>query len=115
MDNNKKTIETLYRIGKLPSAEIVDKTDFPLKDFDELLQKIKLPIDFETALKLINLSPPINTGCYGVEWSLLHLVETYYKDTDDEEYKKLLDEAEDGEVKKLLRIRFENHLKNRET
>jgi hypothetical protein len=113
--NNKKIIEQLYSIGKLPSAGIVDETDFPLKNFDELLQKIKLPIDFETALKLIDLSPPINEGCYEVEWSIIHLVENYYKDTDDEKYKKLLDEAEDGEVKRLLRIRFDNHLRNKET
>jgi hypothetical protein len=113
--NNKKIIEKLYSIGKLPSAGISDENDFPLNNFDELLQKIKLPIDFETAIKLINLSPPINEGCYGVEWSIIHLVENYFKDTGDEKYKKLLNEAEDGEVRRLLRIRFENHLKNKET
>jgi hypothetical protein len=110
--SNKKLLEKLYRIGKLPTADIADETNFPLEEFDKILQKIKMPIDFETALKLINLSPPADEECYEVEWAIIHLVENY-KDT-DEKYKQLLDEADDGEVKNILKIRFENYLKNKD-
>ena len=116
--DNKKTIEKLYKIGKLPSEEIADKTNFPLKEFDTLLQKIKLPIDFETALKLINLSPPIDEKCYEVESSIIPLVESYLvknHNVTNDDYKKLLDEAEDGEVKNILKIRFANYLKDNES
>ena len=109
--NNKKLVERLYRIGKLPTGEIADNIEFPLKEFDKILQKFKLPIDFDTALKLINLSPPVDESCYEVEWGIIHLVENY-KDT-DENFKKLLDMADDGEVKHMLKIRFENYLKDK--
>ena len=107
--NNKKLLEKLYKIGKLPSAEITDETNFPLKEFDKLLQKFKMPIDYETASKLINLSPPKGEGCYGVEWALIHLVENYRES--NEKYKELLECTEDGEVKEILKIRFENYLR----
>ncbi|GHV96793.1 hypothetical protein AGMMS50293_31130 [Spirochaetia bacterium] len=109
--NNKKLLDRLYKIGKLPPAEIADQTNFPLKEFDKILQKIKLPIDFETALKLINLSPQIGEGCHEVEWAIISWVENYQ--ATDEKYKELLDKGDEGEIKKILEKRFENYLKNK--
>jgi hypothetical protein len=111
--DNKKLVEKLYKIGKLSTAEIADEIGFPLKKFDKLLQKINVPVDYETALKLINLSPPVGESCYEVEWTIIHLVETYVENDEctDEKYKLLLDKADDGEIKNLLKIRFENYLK----
>jgi hypothetical protein len=110
--DNKKILENLYKIGKLPTEEIADKIGFPLEKFDKLLQKFNTPIDYETALKLIYLSPPVDEGCYEMEWAIIHIVETYANNDEctDEKYKKLLDEAEEGEIKNILKIRFENYL-----
>ncbi|WP_231426243.1 hypothetical protein [Pedobacter sp. Leaf250] len=72
---NKELIEKLKKIGKLPTSDVSDETDFPLKEFDNLLQEFTLPIDFETAVELVNLSPPVDETCHEVEWSLIHLVE----------------------------------------
>ena len=68
---NKELIEKLNKIGKLPTANISYETDFPLKEYDNLLQEFSLPIDFEIAVQLVNLTPPIDEGCHGVEWSVI--------------------------------------------
>jgi hypothetical protein len=113
--DNKKLVEKLYKIGKLPTGEIADEIGFPLKEFDKLLQKFNVPIDYETALNLINLSPPVDESCYEMEWAIIHLVETYAENNEctDERYKLLLDKADDGEIKNILKIRFKNYLKNK--
>jgi hypothetical protein len=106
---NKELIEKLKKIGKLPTSNISDETDFPLKEFDNLLQEFTLPIDFETALQLVNLSPPVEETCYEVEWALIHLVEN----NDINELQKVLDNSEDGEVKRIIQIRLDNYNKKK--
>ncbi len=105
---NKELIEKLKKIGKLPTSDISDKIDFPLKKFDNLLQEFTLPIDFKTAIQLVNLSPPVGETCYEVEWSLIHLIENI----EISELQKVLDNSEDGEVKRIIQIRLDNY--NRE-
>jgi hypothetical protein len=106
---NKELIEKLKKIGKLPTSNISDETDFPLKEFDNLLQEFTLPIDFETALQLVNLSPPVEETCYEVEWALIYLVEN----NDINELQKVLDNSEDGEVKRIIQIRLDNYNKKK--
>ncbi len=75
-------------------------------EFDNILQEFTLPIDFEIAVQLINLSPPIGESCYQIEWGLVHLVEnlnTY-------ELQKALDSSNDGEVKRIVQIRLNNYI-----
>ena len=102
--NNRELIEELSKIGKLPTSETCDEINFPLGDFDDLLRKFTLPIDFDTAVKLVNLSPPVNESCYEIEWALVHLVET----VDEKQIRKVLDNSKDGEVKRILQIRLDN-------
>jgi hypothetical protein len=99
---NDELLTRLKEIGKLPGNA---DDDFPLKEFDDILQEFTLPIDFKTAVALVNLSPPVNESCCEIEWSLVHLVENY--PTDD--FQRVLDAAEDGEVKRLLQIRLDNY------
>ena len=68
---NEQILTELYKIGKLPSDSDSRSDGFPLDKFDELLQQFNMPVTESEAIKLINLSPPIDTGCYGVEWALL--------------------------------------------
>ena len=98
---NKELIEKLKKIGKLPTSDISDETDFPLKEFDSLLQEFTLPIDFEIAIQLVNLSPPIDETCYEVE------------NIDINELQKVLDNSEDGEVKRIIQIRLDNYNKKK--
>ena len=102
---NKELIEKLKRMGKLPTSDIADETDFPLNEFDNFLQQFTLPIDFETAVQLVNLSPPMNESCHEVEQALIHLVENI----DINEIQKVLDHSEAGEVKRMIQIRLDNY------
>lgn len=101
---NKELIERLKEIGKLPTAEIADATDFPLDEFEELLDEFTLPLDLEIAVDLVNLSPPVDEGCHGLEWSLIHLLDNVEAD----ELQKVLNLSQEGEVKRLLQIRLDN-------
>lgn len=106
---NEELIEKLKKIGKLPTSEICDETNFPLEEFDNLLQKFTLPINYETAVQLVNFSPPVDETCYDVEWSLIHLVEKI----DINELQRVLDNSEDGEVKRTIQIRLNNYNKKK--
>jgi hypothetical protein len=105
---NQVLIERLQKIGKLPTSDTSDETNFSLKEFDNLLQEFTLPIDFKTAIQLVNLSPPIDESCHGVEWALIHLIES----VDINELQKVLDNSEEGEVKRIIQIRLDNYKKN---
>ena len=107
--NNQEILTRLYEIGKLPSEISDEVDDFPLDEFHQLFTQLSLPLDFEMAVKLINLSPPENTGCFGVEWTIVHAVE---KDCDMKDFQRMIDCAEDGEVKRMLQERYNNYLEN---
>ena len=104
---NKEILDEWYKIGKLPSD---DDDDYPADKVEELIKQIQLPIDFETTIRLINLSPPIGTGYYGAEWTLVHLIEKY--ENIDEDFQKIMDYSEEGEIKNMLKKRMENKLNN---
>jgi len=107
--NNGGLIKELYEIGKLPSERDDAIDTFPLESFDRLLQQLVTPVNEEEAIKLINLSPPVDTGSFGVEWTLLHLAETL----DTDKIQNVLDRAEDNEVKRLMQIRLDNYNKKK--
>ncbi len=102
---NEELLTELYKIGKLPADTDSRSDDFPLDAFDDLLQQFSAPVTEEEAIKLINLSPPVDTGCYGVEWSLLHLIET----VDVGRLQNVLDRSEDNELKRVIQIRLDNY------
>lgn len=101
---NEEILEQLYKIGKLPADSDSESDNFPLEEFDELLQKFSTPVNENEALKLINLSPPVDTGCYGVEWALLHLIETVEVD----KLQSVLNNSTENELKKMIQVRLDN-------
>jgi len=105
---NEELLTKLYEIGKLPSDRDSGSDDFPLNEFGELLQRISMPITENEAIKLINLSPPVDAGFYGVEWTLLHMIET----VGIEKLRNVLNGAEDNELKHLIQKRLDNYNKN---
>jgi hypothetical protein len=101
---NKYLLTELYKLGKLPADRDISSDEFPLEKFDELLQQFNTPISENEAIKLIALSPPVDTGCYGIEWTLLHLIETIQSD----KLQNVLESSNDNELKRLIQIRLDN-------
>ncbi len=65
-------VHELQKLGPLPSE---DKADVPqLKRIEELYRGIERPISDDEARILVELFGP--DGCYGVAFSLMHLIET---------------------------------------
>ena len=70
-------IEELERLGPLPA----DDDDYPgidrkLFDVEHLLAAVDPPVTVEEARVLAALFPWDGGTCYGLAWSLLHLIET---------------------------------------
>ena len=65
-------IETLARLGPLPLER--DATVEQLKEFEKALLAITSPIEDAEARQLVSLFGP--DSCFGLAWTLLHLIET---------------------------------------
>ena len=55
---------------------------------------------------LIKLFPP--SALYGIEWTLLHLIESVYSEIKSLEYRELINECNSTEFKKMLVQRLNN-------
>jgi hypothetical protein len=95
-----KNIEKLNQLGPMPDQSDEEVSDKLIDEYANLLNGVKTPISLEEAKILIKLFPPISL--YGVEWCLLHLIETVYKNISPSEYLKLLNECNSNENKSLL-------------
>lgn len=105
--NNLDLIAKLEKIGQLPPENSQNIDDFPLDQFDRYLQRFELPMTLEIAKRLVKLSPPSNTGCFGVEWAILQLIENL----NIQHLQDLIEHSEQSEVVDLLSIRLRNYLK----
>ena len=75
-------IEELERLGPLPADDDDDPgIDRKLFDVEHLLAAVDPPVTVEEARVLAALFPRDGGTCYGLAWSLLHLIETL--DADD--------------------------------
>jgi hypothetical protein len=66
-------VASLVRKGALPRSK--DRPEL-IKEWQELLGKITRPISDEEAEALIGLFPASEDDCFGLAWSLIHLVES---------------------------------------
>ncbi len=107
--DNAALMARLQALGPLPDARLPDDGSFPLQEFDDLLQQFAEPLTQAHAIQLINLGPPADCGCYGVEWSLVHLVELLSV----EKLQKAVPLANDTQVKRIMEIRLANYFKAR--
>lgn len=69
----RKEVEKLAAFGKMPCSE--DGLE-KIKSFEEKLHNIKTPISSEEALALKDLFNDNEDDCFGLAWTLLHIVET---------------------------------------
>ena len=95
-----KNIEKLNQLGPMPDESYEEVSEKIVDEYADLINGVKKPISLDEAKILIKLFPPISV--YGVEWSLLHLIESIYKDISYSEYLKLLNECNSNENKILL-------------
>lgn len=85
-----------------PDGDVVDK-------YDVLLREVKQPISEEEAATLIKLFPA--SGMYGVEWALLHLVESFAV-IEPQKYRTLIALCPSDEWKGTIITHLNNYEKN---
>ena len=68
-----KSIELLKIMGRMPDESTDDLSPEMIDQYAALLKQIELPISFEEAEILIQLFPEY--ALFGVEWTLLHVLE----------------------------------------
>lgn len=67
-------VSKLVDLGPLPDEEAADVTR--LQAFEAALAQVERPVTGEEALALLSIFPPDESSCFGLAWSVLHLVET---------------------------------------
>ena len=101
----RKEVEQLALMGAMPDAD--ERITAALVDeYADLLGKIVKPVTLDEAHILIKLFPP--TALYGIEWTLLHLIESVYSEIKSLEYRELINECNSTEFKKMLVQRLNN-------
>jgi hypothetical protein len=67
-----KAIKNLLSLGKLPREENVEEDR--LKQYERLLGLIQCPVTVDEAVALLAMFG--DDDCYGLAWTLLHIIET---------------------------------------
>lgn len=98
----------LRALGRMPDSMEENPTDEIVEKFDKLLGEVKTPLTQEEVKILINLFPKITM--YEVEWSLLHLVETYLVEAPSRssEYRQLISMCSSDEWRETMQVRLNN-------
>lgn len=109
----KKEVEQLALMGAMPDEADERITAEQVDEYANLLGKISKPIALDEAHILIKLFPP--TSLYGVEWILLHLIESVYSEIEILEYRELINECNSAEYKRMLVQRLNNSQKKKVT
>jgi len=101
-------IEALRILGRMPNESLddPDSIDDIIDKYDELLDSIEKPIKIEEAEILINLFP--DSAFYDLHWTLLHLIESLFKQIENSDYKNLIEKCPSEEWREILLVRFKN-------
>ncbi|HJH38421.1 MAG TPA: hypothetical protein K8V76_04450 [Bacteroides ovatus] len=102
----RKEVEQLALMGAMPDAADERITAALVDEYADLLGKIVKPITLDEAHILIKLFP--STALYGIEWTLLHLIESVYSEINSLEYTELINECNSTEFKNMLVQRLNN-------
>lgn len=68
----RKEVQELLNLGPLPDSEMAEEGQ--LKKYESLLHSVAPPISDAEARSLLRLFG--SDDCYGLAWTLLHLIET---------------------------------------
>ena len=102
----RKEVEQLALMGAMPDEADERITAALVDEYADLLGKIVKPVTLDEAHILIKLFPP--TALYGIERTLLHLIESVYSEIKSLEYRELINECNSTEFKKMLVQRLNN-------
>ena len=109
----RKEVEQLSLMGAMPDEADERITAALVDEYADLLGKIVKPVTLDEAHILIKLFPP--TALYGIEWTLLHLIESVYPETEFIKYKELINECNSVEFREMLVQRLNNSQQNKVT
>ena len=98
----------LKKIGRMPNESLDDNEsiDSLIRDYDNLLSSIELPLSYEEGKVLVSLFP--DEAFYDLQWDLLKLVESLYGKITNDEYLSLIQECPSKEWQEALLTRFYN-------
>jgi hypothetical protein len=67
-------VSRLVALGQLPDEALAEVAH--LQTFESALAQIESPVTGEEALALLSVFPSDESSCFGLAWSVLHLIET---------------------------------------
>lgn len=80
----------LKDLGRMPNESINDPDNIVevIRSYDELLERIQLPISYDEAEVLVQIFP--ESSFYDLQWDLLKLVESVIRIDDGDKYIQLI-------------------------
>lgn len=99
-------INRLNELGQMPNHDDDTVQDSVIEEYENLLGSINKPINKKEAEILVKLFP--KESCYGIEWTLLHIVESVYNTISRDEYNDLIAKCNSNEWKETLFSRLNN-------
>jgi hypothetical protein len=105
MEVRSEVIE-LKELGVMPNHDDDTVEDIVIENFENLLGSLGGSINKDEGEILIQIFP--EESCYGLEWTLLHLIESLFTQISKSEYEELILKCNSLEWKNLLLTRVEN-------
>lgn len=104
----------LKDLGRMPNESINDPDNIVevIRSYDELLERIQLPISYDEAEVLVQIFP--ESSFYDLQWDLLKLGESVIRIDDGDKYIQLINACPSQEWKDVLNIRYKNYKKSQE-
>ena len=99
-------IKSITELGRIPDESDDSLSEELIDSYSDALEKIKKPVNYQEAKALVQIFP--ESGLYGIEWELLHLVESSLTQVSIEEYKEVILLCPSDEWRSNMLIRFEN-------
>ncbi|MFK6999549.1 hypothetical protein [Flavobacterium oreochromis] len=104
MKTRKEVLE-LKNLGVMPNHDD-DIHHSVIEDFENKLNSVEKPLNKKEAELLITLFP--KESCFGLEWTLLHLIESLFNQINLDDYEKLVSKCNSNEWRDLLEYRVQN-------
>ena len=70
----RESVIQFISLGRLPDEEVAEVAQ--LQEFEVALKNIERPVSNQEAVALLSSFPTGEHSCFGLAWSLLHLIET---------------------------------------
>lgn len=100
------SIIQLKALGQMPDSLSSKPPEELVSKYDDLLAKVKTPLTEEEIEVLISIFP--ESTMYEVEWTLLHLVETYFEPKLLSKYRNLISKCPSEEWRDTMNARLDN-------